>query len=140
MTSVVGSGDPMSTRTALRPQVVISAGDMTQTLTSAPTVMQSLSGVSYSYSWTGSSPVGTLSVQVSNDYALEPNGTVANAGTWNTLTLNLNGAPVTSIPVSGSPGTAAIDILKTMFYAIRTIYTPGSGTGSLTATVSGKVS
>lgn len=131
----------MSTRTNLRPQIVILNGDMTITLTSAPTVMQSLSGVSYAYSWSGDGSSGTLSVQVSNDYALDPNGTVANEGTWTTLTLNENGTPTKSIVIDGDSGTAFIDIDITMAYAIRTVFTPGlgAGIGSLTATVVGKV-
>ena len=130
----------MSTRTNLRPQPVITAGDMSTTLTSKPTILQSLSGCSYGYSWTGTSPVGALSVQVSDDYALEPTGTVLNAGTWTTLIVSQNGTPTSSVPISGNTGTAFIDITKTMAYAIRTIYTPVSGTGSLNATVNGKVS
>ena len=129
----------MSTRTNLRPQVVILAGDMSGDITSEPTIMQSLSGVGYTFSWAGTAPVGTLSVEVSSDYELEANGTVKNPGTWTTLVLNLLGVPVLSVPISGNTGTAALDITKTMFYAIRTVYTRGSGTGSLTATVTGKV-
>lgn len=130
----------MSTRTNLRPQKVITNGDMTTTLISAVTVMQSLAGVSYGFSWTGV-PVGGLSVQVSDDYALDPDGrTVLNAGTWTTLVLNQGGTPVTSMPVPGStPPTAFIDVITTMAYAIRCVYTPTSGSGTLNATVTGKV-
>lgn len=130
----------MSTRSNLRPQVVINAGDMSQTtLTSTPTVLQSLSMVSYGVSWTGTTPVGTIAVQASNDYTVAPTGGTGNAGTWNTLPLDLNGTIVTSIPVSGNTGNGMIDIDGLAAYAIRLVYTKGSGTGSLTVTVNGKV-
>jgi len=137
----------MSTRTGLHPQIVIpspqgspaNGASMAANITSAPTILQSLTGISYSLSWTGSSPVGTASVQVSNDFSLNPNGTVNNAGTWTTLELQVNGSPVSSIPVSGNTGTAFIDIQKTMAYAIQLVYTAASGTGTLQAICVAKV-
>lgn len=130
----------MSYRPQLSPFKVITNGDMSAaSITSAVTVIQKISMMSYAYSWAGTSPVGTIAVQVSNDYALDPNGSVANAGTWNTLTFNLNGSAVTSAPVSGNSGSGFIDIDQTGAYAIRTVYTKTSGTGTLQATVNGKV-
>lgn len=138
----------MSTRTSLRPAQVIpspqgspaNGNSMAANITSAPTVLQSISQVCYSLSWTGTSPVGTVSVQASNDYSLDPNGQVNNAGTWNTMTLQYNGSAVTTIPVSGNSGNGLIDITDTAAYAVRLVYTASSGTGSLIAIVSGKVS
>jgi hypothetical protein len=138
----------MSTRTTLRPTQVIpspqgspaNSGDMTLSLTSAPTILQSLSKVGYALSWSGSSPVGTVSVQCSNDYSLNATGTVENAGTWNTMTLSYNGSSVTTVPVTGNTGSGFIDIDATAAYAIRLIYTPGSGTGTLTVIINAKVS
>ena len=129
----------MSTRTNLRPQVVLNAGDMSGNLTTQPTVLQSLSCGSYSLTWTGTSPVGTVSLQVSDDYKLAPDGTVENAGTWNVAPVSVGGVAVSTIPVTGNTGTGFIDILGTGAYAIRLIYTAGSGTGSLTVTINGKV-
>lgn len=129
----------MSTRTTLRPAVVISAGNMAGNITSLPTVLQSITGVSYAVSWSGTAPVGTLSVQVSNDYSINPEGNVNNAGTWTTIELNVNGSPASSIPVSGNTGTGFIDIDITMAYAIRLIYTATSGTGAINAIINGKV-
>lgn len=129
----------MSTRTGLRPQVVLNAGDMSGNLTSQPTILQSLSCGSYSVTWTGTSPVGTLSLQVSDDYKLNPDGTVENAGTWNTAPLSSGGTTMSTIPITGNTGNGFIDILGTGSYAIRLIYTAGSGTGSLTIVVNGKV-
>lgn len=129
----------MSTRTNLPPQIVINAGNMAGNLTSAPTILRSLSKVAYQAVWTGTSPVGTVAVQGSSDYALNPNGTVENAGTWTTFTLqDSSGTPVQSLPVTGNTGSGIVD-LTTGINAIRFVYTAGSGTGSLTVTVNAKV-
>lgn len=136
----------MSTRSNLRPQAVIGTGSspvvsgaMTGNVTSNPTILQSLTVGSYSYSWTGTSPVGTLAVQISNDYSLTATGQVANAGTWTTIFFTLNGSSVvSSAPVSGNSGNGVIE-WSTGCYAIRTVYTFTSGTGTLQAIISGKV-
>jgi hypothetical protein len=113
---------------------------MAANITSSVTVLQSITGVSYALSWAGTSPVGTVSVQVSNDYSLEPTGAVNNSGTWTTVELNVAGVPSTTIAITGNTGTVFIDIERIMAYAIRLIYTAGSGTGTLQAVINGKVS
>ncbi len=131
----------MSARTTLRPTTVIAAGDMSAaTITSTPTVLQSLNQASYAVKWAGTSPVGTLSLQVSNDYALAPDGTVAAAGTWNSVPLDVSGTVATTIPVSGNTGNGFIDITDTSAYAVRLLYTKASGVGTLSAVITGKVS
>lgn len=114
---------------------------MATSLTSAVTILQSLTKVGYTFSWlAGTTPIGTVSAQVSNDYALDPTGVVKNAGTWTTLPLEDNtGTVVTSLPVTGNTGTAYIEI-ETAAYATRVLYTRTSGGGTLSAVVSGKVS
>lgn len=129
----------MSSRTTLRPNVVIKAGDMSGNITSPATVLQSITKPSYSYSWAGTTPIGSVSVQASNDYSVNPNGTVDNPGTWTTIPFVVNGSLVSNIPVSGNSGTGIIDMAIGV-YAIRTLYTAVSGTGSLTAIITGKVS
>ena len=137
----------MSTRTTLKPQLVIPSAQgspangqsMAASITSAPTILQSLTKLSYSVSWTGTSPVGTLKVQVSNDYTVQAQGGVT-GGTWNTLPpLNLAGASVTSIPVSGNTGNGFIDIESLSGGAVQLVYTFTSGTGVLTAYVKAEV-
>lgn len=113
---------------------------MAGNLISLPTILQSLTKIAYALSWTGSTPVGSASIQFSNDYSLNPNGTVNNTGTWTTAELSVNGAASTLVPVTGNTGTAFIDIDVTGAYASRLIYTAGSGTGSLNVIVNGKVS
>jgi hypothetical protein len=122
-----------------RPNASIAAivnGNMTTTLTSIVTIINNLSMMSYAYEWSGASPVGTISVQVSDDYSEYPNGQVNNPGTWNTLPLSTGN----SVAVTGNSGNGGIDILQTGFYAIRTVYTPASGTGTLQCEYQGKVS
>ncbi len=123
----------MSSRPILGPYSVITNGDMAGNLTSTVTIIQSLSLVSYSMFWTGASPVGTISVQVSNDYSQNANGSVKNAGTWNTLPLSALTA------VTGNSGVGFIDIDANAGYALRLAYTATSGTGTLNALINAKV-
>jgi len=120
----------MSARTTLRPYPVFSSVSMAADATSAVTVLQSLSKISYGVSWTGTSPVGVLYTQVSNDYSLNQDGSVHNSGTWNNLP--------SSNAISGNTGNGFIDV-ETGAYAIRLFYDATSGVGSISATVSGKV-
>jgi len=106
---------------------------MSGDLVSDVTIIINLSLVSYAVTWAGSAPVGSVSVQVSNDYAQNADGSVRNAGTWNTLPLS---APT---DISGNSGVGFIDIDANAGYALRLIYTAVSGTGTLNATVVGKV-
>ena len=111
---------------------------MAGNITSSPTIILDMYAGSYALSWTGSSPVGTVSIQGSNDYSQNAEGNVMNAGTWNVLTVNYNGSAVTTIPITGNTGNGIIDITATGIYAVRLIYTAGSGTGSLTVTMIAK--
>lgn len=130
----------MSARTVLRPHLVITNGDMSQaSITSQPTILNSLTKFSYEVSWTGTSPVGTLALQVSNSYALNPNGSVGNAGTWTSVPVDVNGSEVTTIAISGNTGNGFIDVTVNAGYAVQLVYTKVSGTGTLTAIVNGKV-
>lgn len=128
----------MSSRPIAAPYQVIggstgTSGDMSASITSTVTVIQNLSMISYDISWTGTAPVGIMSVQVSNTYTQNGNGSVRNAGNWTTLTLS-------STPtVSGSTGNGMIDVDATGAYAMRLVYTRTSGTGTMSATISAKV-
>lgn len=123
----------MSSRPLLQPQPVIVNGNMVSNITSMVTVISGLSMMSYSYTWSGTSPVGLISVQVSNDYSQNSDGSVNNAGTWTALALSVSPA------VSGNTGTGFIDIDTLASYAIRTVYLPTSGTGTLNAVFKAKV-
>jgi hypothetical protein len=123
----------MSSRPIIKPYSVITDGDMSGNITSDVTIIQNLSMISYDISWSGTSPVGALSVQVSNTYSIDPGGAVKNAGNWTTLTLSA------SANVSGNTGNGAIDIDATGFYAIRLVYTRTSGSGTMQAVLNAKV-
>lgn len=130
----------MSTRTALRPYPVINAVSMAASITSGVTVLQSLSDFSYEITWTGTSPVGTISMQVSNSYTLAPDGSTAVAGTWSSVPVEIDdGSVATTVPVAGASGTIYIDVSKHAGYAVRLIYTRVSGTGTMTAVIKGGV-
>lgn len=122
----------MSTRPIIKPFPVFSNSSMATSLTSPATIISNLSGVGYDISWTGS-PTGTFSVQISNTVTLNAQGAVATAGSWTTLTLS------SSISAAGSADNAFINLAGVEAYAIRLVYTRSSGTGTLNATISGKV-
>lgn len=124
----------MASRPIFSPFQVITNGDMSQTtIISLPTIIQNLSMVSYDVSWAGTAPVGTLSVQVSNTYSQNADGSTRNPGVWTSLVLS-------TIPaVSGNSGSGFIDIDASGAYAIRLMYTKASGTGLMQATINGKV-
>lgn len=131
----------MSSRPQFNPYPVINAKSMATSLTSDVTVIQKLSMPSYSYSWTGASPVGAVSVEISNDYSQNLDGSVKNAGTWTAIYFQLNGGStlVNSAPVTGNTGNGFIDVPITGAYAIRTRYISTSGTGTLIAIINCKV-
>lgn len=112
---------------------------MAANITGAPSIIEGLSMMSYQAVWAGTTPVGAASVQVSNDFRLNADGTVANAGTWSTMSFNYNGSTVTSIPITGNTGNGFIDIDATGAYAMRFVYTATSGTGAITVTFNAKV-
>ena len=134
----------MSSRPQFAPQAVFNSTtgqSMAGNLTSLITVIQKLSQISYGVSWSGSSPVGTIQVLVSNDYATNGQGTVSNAGTWIPLYYNQGtGTPVVSSAITGNTGTLWIDIPQTGAFAIKLVYTKTSGTGTLSSTICAKVS
>ena len=111
---------------------------MAADITSQPVICQQVIAASFGLSWTGTSPVGAVSIQGSNDFKQAANGQILVPGTWNTLTLNYGGSAVISIPISGNTGNGILDITLTGIYALRCIYTAISGTGNLTVTFCGK--
>lgn len=130
----------MAFRPEIRPYQVLTDGVMANSLTSSVTIIQKISKVSYTFVWSaGSTPVGTVSVQGSNDYSIDAQGNVVNSGAWKTLTIYDAGALATTVAVSGNSGGTGIDV-ETGFYAIRAIYTRASGSGILQIYVCGKVS
>lgn len=119
---------------SLRPifnEQVIEDGDMSGNLASIVTFIQKISEICYIVSWSGTAPVGTLQVQISNDYAVDEAGTPIAGATW----IDMTGM---SYAVASTPGSGAFDIPGTGAKAIRLIYTRTSGSGTLQAFVNGK--
>lgn len=129
----------MSTRPYIPSEPVIVNGSMALTLTSAVTIIQRLSMISYSCSWSGSTPLGNIQVQVSNDFSENPDGSIRVNGTWNPIPVAVSGSETTSIPVSGNTGNGFIDLDQLGGYAVRLQYLPTSGTGTLNVVVNAKV-
>lgn len=131
----------MSSRPMIKQHPVIVDGDMSGNLTSTPTLLPLLTVGCYTYSWAGTSPIGTLSVEISNDYNPNPspNGGHSNAGTWTAIYFTLNGSTVVnSAPLSGNTGTGVIE-WSTGAAAIRTKFTFTSGVGTLQSVINCKV-
>lgn len=128
----------MSSRPLLKPQVVMNAVVADQDRTSLVTNTNMVSMPSYTISW-GNSVTGTFNVEVSNDY-IAPVGVQPeqlDSGTWVPVSLTV---PVTA---TGTADTAFIDVALIGAAYIRLRFTDGSagaGTGTITATLAGKVS
>jgi hypothetical protein len=124
----------MSTRPVITPFIVLNQTvSGSSPVYSLVTIKPILSKITYSMAWTGTLS-GSFSVQVSDDYSENVDGSVRNLGTWNTL-------PVSStITASGSAGNGFYEI-ATGAYAIQLVYTPGMtpGSGNITEVVTGQV-
>lgn len=112
----------------------ITAGSMGGSLTSAVTSILNLDNIGLEFVWSaGSTPVGTISVEISIDYAQDTQGNITNAGTWVALALS----PTPS--VSGNSGSIYIDINQISAPWIRAKYTRTSGSGTLNSYICGKM-
>lgn len=116
---------------------LISAGDMTTTLTGGPTNIQYYDNISLEFNWAGgTTPKGTIQVLVSNSYDAR-NGIVYNAGVFTPLALSPN--PV--VPGSSNSGSLAINLTELAFSYIKVIYTPDGmspGSGNLNCLLTAK--
>lgn len=129
----------MANRPVLPPHSVITNGDMSGNLTSLVSLIPTLSLVAYTFKWTGTSPVGTIKIQGSDDYSLDATGAVNNSGTWTDLYLTYNGAVAASVALTGNTGNGLVDLGPTGIYALRAVYTRTSGIGTLNCLISAKV-
>lgn len=130
----------MSSRPNIQSYQVITNGNMAGNLTSSVSVIPQVTVGSYAYSWSGSTPIGYITVEVSNDYAPGGiDGKTANAGTWTEIYFTLDGSTVTNqAPVTGNTGTGFIE-WSTAAYAIRTKFYFTSGTGTIQSYINAKV-
>lgn len=106
---------------------------MSANFTSPVTFIRNTDNVSYQIDITTTDSTGTFTVQVSDNYALGPDNTVTNAGTW--VTLTLSGSPT----ASAANDTIGISLNQLPYNAIRFVYTSSvAGTGTLTASITSK--
>ena len=92
------------------------------TNTSNSTNVQNLDKASIFVEWTGSSPSGTITVEVRN----------SSSGTWYALDFG------SAITVSGASGTHSIILNELLFVDMRLVYTRTSGSGTINATIASK--
>lgn len=86
----------------------------TASTTSTVTEVQNMDNIGIVMNWTGTSPVGVVTIQVSNDQL-----------TWASLDFG------SAIAVSGDTGNNVIDIAQLPYSYLRAVYTKTSGTGTL---------
>ncbi len=134
----------MATREQLKPTAVLTSAtgqSMAGNLTSLPTQKSGISIINYDVSWTGTSPVGTIEVQACNSLEFDGQGNPINqaSANWTNVPFDLNGTTVTSLPVSGNTGGGNINVYGLGAAFVQLVYTFNSGTGTLSAIVSGQV-
>jgi hypothetical protein len=103
------------------PMFGVSGADMSANATSQITTIQFMDNIGILINWSGSSPVGTLFIEISNDNK-----------TFTALEFG------SSISISGNSGTHTVTINQAPFGYLRARYALTSGTGNLTAILSSK--
>jgi len=80
-----------------------------------------LDNMSFQVIWSGTTPVGTATVEVSNDHQ-ENGGVVTNAGTWTALTTPAQ------LAISGNAGNALMQVTNLSAAWVRLNFAKTSGT------------
>ena len=114
---------------------LLSSHSLSASFNSPATVIKFTDNVSYQINITTTNSVGSFSVQVSNDYAVNPMDPqdITNPGTWDTLTLS--GTPT----VNSANDVIVISLNQLPYDAIRLAYTSSvAGTGVCTAYLTSK--
>lgn len=106
---------------------MLSEASLSSPHTSEITEVSNLDKASIHIVWSGTSPIGTIKVESTNDDAKNPNAV------WREVVFNA------TIELSGNTGDHDLVFNELPFNAIRISYTPTSGTGTLNATLSAKV-
>lgn len=118
----------------LKPVTLFISGNQAMSpsaITSTAVEIQNQDNIGIQLHWTGT-PTGAFAFQVSSDYRVDIEGNVQNAGNWIALTLN------PAIAAAGSADDAYVDFNQLSALYIRVVYTPSSGTGTLTGIAVGK--
>ncbi len=102
---------------------MLDASDISTNSTSAESVVLNQDIASIHVVWTGSSPVGVITVEAKN-------GDKDSA--WRVLDMGA------TINVSGNSGEHDLTFTELPFHSLRIVYTAGGGTGSLDAVITSK--
>ena len=100
-------------------KLIVTSGDMSGNISSGPIDISTLSNYAVQFTWSGTTPVGTVAVQISNDG----------------VNFDNLSAPVA---VSGNSGTKVIKDSESGYKFIQAVYTFTSGVGSLNVILNGK--
>lgn len=113
---------------------IVSAGDMSSTITSKVVNIIYLDNISLQLDLSGASSAnGTFVPQASLDYSQDNQGNVLNAGNWVDLPTSAQ-----QVIVSGAPAPIIISLNQLSAPWLRLQYRPSSGAGTLNAFVSAK--
>ena len=118
----------MGRKNVIVPYKIIDDGDMSGSLTSVITDVQFQDNVGIIVSWSGTTPVGTLTVEVANQVKDDPDSLI-----WDELDFGA------TISVSGNTGQHSLNIQSLPYTKIRLKYNRASGTGTLNAILTSKV-
>lgn len=114
------------------PIVVLNAVSMTTDQHSAGIHTLYCDNVGIQFNWTGT-PTGVFGADVCSDAVLGADGTVS-GGTWTPIVFTSPDAP----ECAGAAGNGYLDLNQTGAAFVRATYTATSGTGTLTAILTGK--
>lgn len=120
-------------------QNLFTSFNMGGNLTSKVTIIETISMPSFTIKWTGPA-TGRFFFQGSNDYELNPDGTVKNSGNWANITIKF-GPGDDGDRYNIAPGDTSLHVtVPTAAYAIRVFYQRTGGGGTLqSCTLNGKV-
>ncbi len=124
----------MSRLNVLPSYQIVTAGDMSEDIESAVTNIQRLTNIGIQLNFTGASPTGTFSVEVSLDYEQDYLGNVIVEGNWVPLTLT------PELEATGSAGVLYVNLPALAAPWIKTTFAPdeGGSVGELNAFICGK--
>lgn len=122
----------MSRKNVLYPYKMMDEVSLGASITGSPIRIEFLDNIAMQIIATNSNAVGTFSVEGSLDCKFSEGGVVVNSGTWTAITLS----PVPTL--ASANATILLDLNQLSFPYIRLKYTRVSGTGTVTAYISGK--
>jgi len=115
----------MSRKNVVKTYKMLESEDVSVNITSSTTNVINLDKASIVLEWSGTAPVGTVTIEATND---DPD----KSPLWRELDFG------STISISGNTGNHDLIFNELPFRAMRIQYVAGSGTGTLTATLTSK--